>query len=99
MNFNVWQSYLLRHNFFLPPPPPCLLCSKWRQEERKGEEKNERINLWLRCRSDSHLALEKSGLRNIVYDHTLASFSYLNEQRFNYQMMTVSYGAMMAQGV
>ena len=28
-------------------------------------------------------------------DDTLASFSYLNEQRFNYQMMTESYGAMM----
>ena len=70
-----------------------------KREKKEKKTKNERINLWLRCRSDSHLALEKSGLRNIVYDHTLASFSYLNEQRFNYQMMTVSYGAMMARGV
>lgn len=50
-----------------------------------------------RCRLNSHL-VGKICFSNIVYDHTLASFSYLNEQRFNYQMMTVSYGAMMAQG-
>jgi hypothetical protein len=42
-------------------------------------------------------SLQESGLRNVVYKYTLASFSYLNEQRFNYQMMTVSYGAVMAQ--
>lgn len=73
---------------------PSVFCLCFCTRRRHGEE----IHLWHDA-VEFPFSLGKSGLRNVVYDHTLASFSYLNEQRFNYQMMTVSYGATMAQGV
>lgn len=47
--------------------------------------------------SISHLSLravrEEKKIFIFFYEGPLASFSYSNEQKFNYQMMTVSYGA------
>ena len=42
MNFNVWQSYLLRHNF--PPLHVCCAPSEDRKNEKEKKKTRESIS-------------------------------------------------------